>query len=549
MANTPWTVILKRGGRRGGGRTPFAVGLAAIIGTLVFAYFAYTKDNPFAGPYELNAVVEHANELKPRSPVRIAGVNVGKVKSIEPLGDGSGHARIRMEIEDKGLPIKRDATIKIRNRIFLEGNYFVDLKPGSPSAPEIESGHTLPPSQASAPVQFGQVLTALQSDTREELQTFLDEYSKALEGPGARGINQAIEHWEEAYRNTAIVSRAYLGKDKHDLSKVLRGQGRVFGALSRDTQALEDLITDLNTTFAAFASQEGNLRATIPALRDVLRIGRPALDSLNQGLPHLRAFARDALPAARSSNVTLDAQIPFIKQARALVSEEELGGLTDDLRATVPALVRLNEGTTLQLEQNRALSSCQNNVLLPFAKKPIPDPDFPGNSGQPWYKQAQRAFVGLAGESRIADANSSMFRVQGGGGPTTLASTGEQGEQLYGQSLYPIDGVRPVAPANDPVFRPGEPCENQEVPDLNAPSGKSESTVNPQPVSTPANRARARRVKKEWNELLVHLRRVAKGLPSVDPLEYSDRGERLQAKRLGLKVVNDGRYLVEAEKK
>ena len=545
---TPWTDILRRGKETGGGRAPFLVGLIAIVFTLVFAYFAYTKDNPFSGPFELNAVVEQANELKARSPVRIAGVNVGKVKSVEPLEDGSGHARIKMEIEERGLPIKRDAELKIRSRIFLEGNYFVDLKPGSPSAKPVESGHTLPPSQASAPVQFGQVLTALQSDTREDLQTFLDEYSKSLEGPGARGLNQAIDHWEEAYRNTALAGRAYLGKDEHDLHKVLKGQGRVFGALSRDTKALEELVRDLNLTFSGFAREEGNLRATIPVLRDVLRVGRPALASLNEGLPSMRAFAREALPAARSSSPTLDVQIPFIKQARALVSDEELGGLTDDLRETVPALVRLNEGTTLQLQQNRALASCQNNVLLPFAKTPIPDPDFPGNSGEPWFEQAQRAFVGLSGESRIADANSSMFRIQGGGGPTTLASTGEQGEQLYGQSLYPIDGVRPAAPASDPVFRPGEPCENQEVPDLNARSGKAESTANPQPVATAENRARAREVATEWKKLVVHMQRVAKGEPSVDPLAYSDLGERMQARKLGLRVVKDDRYLVEVEK-
>lgn len=546
--NTPWTDILRRGKETGGGRPPVFVGAIAIVLALFVAYFAYTKDNPFSGPFELNAVVDHANELRPRSPVRIAGVNVGKVISIEPLEDGSGHARVRMEIDKRGLPIKKDAELKIRSRIFLEGNYFVDLKPGSPSAKAVKSGYTLPPSQATAPVQFGQVLTALQSDTREDLQRFLDEYSKALDGPGARGFNEAIRHWEEAYRSTALAGRAYLGKDEHDLSKVLRGQGRVFGALSRDGQALEDLVRDLNTTFAAFASEEGNLRATIPVLRDVLKVGRPALASLNEGLPSMRAFARDAMPAVRSSNVTLDAQLPFIRQARALVSDDELGGLTRDLRATVPSLVRLNEGTTLQLQQNRALASCQNNVLLPFAKKPIPDPDFPGNSGQPWYKQAQRAFVGLSGESRIADANSSMFRVQGGGGPTTLASTGEQGEQLYGQSLYPIDGVRPAAPAHDPVFRPGEPCENQEVPDLNARSGKAESTVTPQPASTPASRARAKRVAREWKKLIVHMQRVAQGKPSVDPLEYSDLGERIQARKLGLRVVKDGRYLVEVGK-
>ena len=34
-----------------------------------------------------------------------------------------------MRIDDKGLPIHKDATIQIRPRIFLEGNFFVDVQP------------------------------------------------------------------------------------------------------------------------------------------------------------------------------------------------------------------------------------------------------------------------------------------------------------------------------------------------------------------------------------------------------------------------------------
>ena len=56
-------------------------------------------------------------------------MNVGKVTSIE-REPGSDTAIVTMEIDDKGLPIHKDATAKIRPRIFLEGNFFVDLQPG-----------------------------------------------------------------------------------------------------------------------------------------------------------------------------------------------------------------------------------------------------------------------------------------------------------------------------------------------------------------------------------------------------------------------------------
>ena len=48
-----------------------------------------------------------------------------------------------MTLDDDGPPIHKDATAMIRSRIFLEGNFFVDLRPGTPSAPNLDDGDTL----------------------------------------------------------------------------------------------------------------------------------------------------------------------------------------------------------------------------------------------------------------------------------------------------------------------------------------------------------------------------------------------------------------------
>jgi phospholipid/cholesterol/gamma-HCH transport system substrate-binding protein len=541
MPVTPYTSIARRGGAGRRGLTPFVAGLVTILVVALGAYWAYTKINPFSDPYELNAIFENVNELRVRSPVRIAGVDVGKVVEVESLEDGSGMVRVKMEIKENGLPIKEDAELTSRSRLFLEGNYFLDLHPGTPSAKELESGSTLGPDQTAIPVQQQQVLTALQRDTREDLKTFLREYSSALAGKGGRGgrgFNEAIRHWEDAYRDTSQVNDANLGLREHDLSRLMNAQGRVFGAFVRDERALKDFITHFNTTAAAFAREEENLSALIPQLRDVLKVGRPALRSLNSGLPSVRAFARDALPGVRSSSPTLDEQIPFIRQSRALMSEAELKGLTRDLAPTVPRLARLNRASLLTLEQQRALSACQNNVLLPFSKTPIPDPDFPQNSGEPFFEQSPRTLVGLSGESRIADANTPFFRVQSGGGPVTLVYAGETGERSFAQALFPIEGTRPAAPTQRPVFRPDVPCELQEPPDMNAVRGGGDEQVNPTPDPTPLNRRAERRVESHLDAVIGHLRRVARGQPSVDPLEFNARGELMQWRRLGIKPPN-----------
>ena len=523
---------IPRGGSEKTGVTPVKAGILTFVVIALFTYFGFSKSNPFSSPYELSAVFEKANRVKNRSPVRIAGVKVGQVVKVSALEDGSGMARVDMEIDRAGLPIRQDAEATIRSRLFLEGNYFVDLHPGRPSSPKAEDGYTIPHNQTRSPVQFGQVLTALQAETREELQTFLREYSNSLRGPGARGFNQAIRYWEEAYKNTSQVNDAFRGTEEHDLTRVLKGQARVFGALSSDEEALKNLVTDLSDTLSGFARQEDNLSAAIPELRDVLREGRPALASLNRALPSIRGFARDALPGARSSSPTLDAQLPFIKQARRLVSRSELRGLVRDLRVTVPHLVSLNKGTTRQLAENRLLAACQNNVLLPFVKTPIPDPDFPWHTGEPWYEETGRALVGLSGESRISDANSPLYRTQAGGGPTTIVSTPDSlNEPVYGQNLVPLDGVRPARPNQRPVFRPGVPCEIQQPPNMKAAGGAGDRSVRARATRRPSAREQRQR-DEALRQLQDFSRAERKGKEGLDPFVWWGKGEQLQRKRM-----------------
>src|SRR5205085_8105400 len=117
-------------------RSPFGVGLITLVVLGVVTWLGFTKDNPFHEKFQVKAAFQTVNDLKPKSLVRIGGVNVGKVKSIEQVRDGGRWgAVVTMELDPKALPLHRDATFKVRPRIFLEGNYFVDVEPGSPTAP------------------------------------------------------------------------------------------------------------------------------------------------------------------------------------------------------------------------------------------------------------------------------------------------------------------------------------------------------------------------------------------------------------------------------
>ena len=123
-------------GRHYRGPRPVAIGLIVALLFVVGFYLGFTKRIPFTSRgYELHATFENATTLKPNSLVRIAGVNVGKVSSVEPEGN---MAEVTFNVSDDALPIHEDATIKVRPRLFLEGNFFLDVHPGSPSAPELD---------------------------------------------------------------------------------------------------------------------------------------------------------------------------------------------------------------------------------------------------------------------------------------------------------------------------------------------------------------------------------------------------------------------------
>jgi len=455
----------KRRHPRDRGMSRFAAGLIAVALLALAVFVAFTKNLPFSAPYKLSAVFETANNLKPNSPVRIAGVEVGKVKKVEAITDGSGAARVEMEILKKGLPIHTDAELKVRPRIFLEGNFFVELEPGSPSAATVKDGGApIPINQTSAPVQFGDLLTALQTDTRSDLQVFLKEYAQGLSGKGARGFNESLRYGEAAFKNLAIANDATLGKEPtKDLQRLMRGQAKTFAALVRDEEALKDLVTNFNTFAGSLAQEDVALEASIPALRDTLRVGSPALASLNASLPELRVFSKEALPGVRSSGPTLEAALPFIRQARALVGPDELRSAARQLRLQIPRLAILNRRSVPLFEQGRALSACTNEVLVPFVKLPFDDPDYPENTGNVLQK-LQRGLVGLSGESRPSDANQSYFH-------TSAAPVAPQ--------------VRPAPPTTFgdrlPARRPDVPCETQELPNLQSPA----ANVAPNGALTP----------------------------------------------------------------
>jgi phospholipid/cholesterol/gamma-HCH transport system substrate-binding protein len=467
---------------------PLRFGVIVIVIAAAVVYLGFSKGISLKNGYRLHAVFSSAQNIHPKSPVRIAGVDVGKVSSISHEGKAG---LVTMEIESKGLPIHADATLKIRPRIFLEGNWFVELQPGSPSARTLSSGATIPITQTSDPVQLDQVLDALNTDTRSNLQTFLIEYGDALtrkpnaaedaeQSPDVRGLNaaqaldKAYHRGPSALRGTAVLNQAITGTEPHDLSKLVAGIGRVTAALNVHEQQLGELIGNFNTFFSEFAAQAAPLRATVAELPSSLLAIDRGLALLDASFPPTRTFARDILPGVRATNPTVAAALPWIEQVQASLAPSELGGVASGLSAATPSLASLEAEQVPLFQQSELFNKCLTKVLYPAGNTKIQDGA--STSGVEAYKEFWYSLVGLASIGQSFDGNgvTPRFLVGNSGqtlksAPVSILGTKIKGLQLLGRSPLSPLGTRPAYPAEEPPYQPLVPCYTQALPNFNGP--------------------------------------------------------------------------------
>ena len=496
--------------RRREGRSPFTVGLIALIVILILVFLGFTKDIPFTRPYQVKAVFQSSNSLRPDSPVRIAGVEVGKVKKVEAQ-EGTDAAVVTMSINKSGLPLHADATAKIRPRIFLEGNFFVDLQPGTPGAPELDDGETIKVTQTSTPVQLDQVLTALQSDTRQDLRDVLEGLGTALNSePSAADDRDADQSGARRDRRGVVQRR--LRRRRPGRALAVAGQRGVprprarGGPRAADRGRREDRRRPRAQRDPAQGAgvelqhDDGGARLRgrrtcaprSASSRQTLENANAAFASLNEAFPPTRAFAREILPGVRETAATIDASFPWIEQMRGLMSKAELQGLARTCRPRRATSPKLTDQAIELLPQTDLASKCASRVVLPTGDVVIKD-EF--QTGRENYKDFFYAMVGLAGEGQNFDGNGMYVRFQTGGGSQQVSlGQGSAGSppQFGGLPTPPL-GNRPFYPGKLPPYKSSEPCYKQKLPDLNGPAA---AKVAPnQGAATATSTARAARLR------------------------------------------------------
>jgi len=114
-----------------------AAGLFLLLGIAALVFLAVeatdTAGLDSSETYELNAYFTNIGSLKPRAPVSMAGVTIGRVQSIE-LDQDALEARVVMRIDRQydGLPSDSSASILTSG---ILGDQYIGLEPGGAPDP------------------------------------------------------------------------------------------------------------------------------------------------------------------------------------------------------------------------------------------------------------------------------------------------------------------------------------------------------------------------------------------------------------------------------
>ncbi len=317
-------------------RILIAVGFAlSCFGLALFLWISFGGPLPLkAKGYEFTVPFDEATRLAVQSDVRISGVNVGKVEQVKLGSDGLAHALI--ELDDRYAPIPSDTRVILRQKTLL-GETYVELTPGSRSAPPLPEGGSLPRAQVSSAVQLDEILRAFDPRTRAAFQAWMQNAAIALRGRGA-DLSAAIGElppWEGSADRVLRI----LDTQSQAVRQLVRGGSDVFSALAERRGQLRGLVENAASVFATTARRNRDLA-------DFFRIMPTFLAESRRTLTRLEGFARlaDPLvqqlrPAARQLSPTLVAAGNLAPDLQAFFS-----GLRRTIAASdpgFPALRRL----------------------------------------------------------------------------------------------------------------------------------------------------------------------------------------------------------------
>jgi phospholipid/cholesterol/gamma-HCH transport system substrate-binding protein len=272
------------------------------FGLLLFLWLAFGGPVPLKPKgYRFHTSFAEAGQLSTEADVRISGVPVGKVKTID-ADKKTGRADVVIELDSQYAPLPSDARAILRQKTLL-GETYVELTPGRKSAPPIPEGGTLPASQVAPTVELDEILRAFDPRTRAEFQQWMQAQGQAIGNQG-QNLNDALGNLGPFADDTATLA-GILNRQSGAVSQLIANTGVVLGALNERQGQLRSLISNANTVFATTASRDTQLHDAFVALPTFEDESKKTLARLTQFANETNPLVTQLRPAARELSPTL----------------------------------------------------------------------------------------------------------------------------------------------------------------------------------------------------------------------------------------------------
>lgn len=358
------------------------IGVAAIVGGVLVIALGISQPNPFRATTSYWAEFTSVQGLGAIGrDIRVAGVNVGEIGAVERDGD---NAVVEL-IMDEPIPLHVDARADMRPHTLFEGSSFIELSPGSPSAPPLEPEETISIERTSNYVTLDEALRVLRPEIRESLGDLAETGSKTLRGQAIEGIQATLRNSPELSARIKGPARALQGSSGRELNGAISGMAKTVTAVASQEEQLIPLAQRLNRTAAALTIDGGQpldaTLATLPGALRELNDGAPELTALIDRIDRLAAEANPALPdlteAVAETTPLLRRSIPVLGKVTPVIGDlRKISGRLAEASPTLAKLVR-----TL------------DPVTKVFGESVLPVLTQPSRRGPPTYEQLLATFT------------------------------------------------------------------------------------------------------------------------------------------------------------
>lgn len=350
------------------------------------------RQNVF-GPTTITADFTSATAIYPGDEVRVAGVKVGKITSIEPGGD---HATLTLAI-DHGVDIPADAKAIIMAQNLVAARYVALTPAYEDSGPTMADGARIGLQDTAVPVEWDQVkdqLMRLTSDlgplggaSATSLSRFIDSAAAAMDGNGEK-LHQALGQLAGVGRILAQGSgnivdiiknlQVFVTALRDSNTQIVQFQHR----LASVTSVIDGSRSDLDAALTNLATAVGDVQRFIAGSRDQTVEQLQHLTNITQNLVDNRLKLENVLHVA--PNAIANGYNIYNPDSGTAVGAFALSNFADPVSVVCSAIAAVKNATAAETSKlcaqylGPALSLINFNYLpLPFnaylRKAPSPE--------------------------------------------------------------------------------------------------------------------------------------------------------------------------------